>query len=128
MNRTGFPHEIPPTVVDIECVAATQSQIGESPVWSAAERSVYFVDIPGKVVHQLKIDNRSLKNSTVPELVTAVAPRQSGGLLALTEHGVAFFDPATRSFRRVVDIAAEPDGNRFNDGKCDPAGGFGQAR
>jgi sugar lactone lactonase YvrE len=124
MNRTGFPHEIPPTVMDIECLAATESQIGESPVWSAAERCVYFVDIPGKLVHQFRIEDRSLGTSPVPELVTAVAPRRSGGLLALTEHGVALFDPATRSFTRVLDIAAEPDGNRFNDGKCDPRGRF----
>ena len=124
MNRSHFAHEIQPTVVDMKCIAATESQIGESPVWSAAERSVYFVDILGSIIHRYDIATKSLRTFAVPEMVTAVAPRRIGGLIASTERGIALFDHATESFEHVFDVESEPAGNRFNDGKCDPRGNF----
>jgi sugar lactone lactonase YvrE len=45
MNRSSFAHEIAPTRVEMECVADTKSIVGESPLWSAAEQCLYFVDI-----------------------------------------------------------------------------------
>jgi hypothetical protein len=34
MNRTGRPHEIEPTALDISVVLRARTEIGESPVWS----------------------------------------------------------------------------------------------
>jgi len=124
MNRSPFAHEIKPTAVEMECVAAANAQIGESPVWSKDERCVYFVDILGSAIHRYEIACSSLETFSVPEMVTAVAPRRNGGLVASTERGIALYDPMTETFKQVVDVQSEPLGNRFNDGKCDPRGHF----
>ena len=38
--------------------------------------------------------------------------------------GFAAFDPDTGVMEMVAEVEAEIKGNRFNDGKCDPAGRF----
>jgi L-arabinonolactonase len=124
MNRSAFTHEIRPTEVDMKCVAATQAQVGESPTWSAIERSVYFIDILGQTIHRYEVATKSLTNFQAPQMVTSVAPRRAGGLVASTERGLAFFNQAMGSFEHVADVKREPVGNRFNDGKCDPRGDF----
>jgi L-arabinonolactonase len=124
MNRSSFAHEIRPTETDMQCVAAAQTQVGESPTWSAIERSVYFVDILGQAIHRYEVGKQALATFKTPQMVTAVAPRRDGGLVASTERGLAFFDQATGSFKHIVDVKGEPAGNRFNDGKCDPRGDF----
>lgn len=124
MNRSNATHEISPTTVDMKCVARTKLQIGESPIWSAAESCLYFVDILEKQIYRYNDASQSLHSFPVPEMVTAVAPRRAGGLVASTKRGIAFVDPATGSFQRVWDLDREPQGNRFNDAKCDPEARF----
>jgi sugar lactone lactonase YvrE len=61
---------------------------------------------------------------TTPCRVTAVAPRQTGGLVAACEEGWAFIDLE----RETIDAFGDPEpeilGNRFNDGKVDRQGAF----
>jgi sugar lactone lactonase YvrE len=124
MNRSNATHEISPTTVDMKCVARTKLQIGESPIWSAAESCLYFVDILEKQIYRYNDASQSLHSFPVPEMVTAVAPRRAGGLVASTKRGIAFVDLAAGSFQRVWDLDREPQGNRFNDAKCDPEARF----
>ena len=35
VNRTGRPHELPPTPTDVSVVLRAAAQIGEGPVWDA---------------------------------------------------------------------------------------------
>lgn len=56
--------------------------------------------------------------------VGAVAPRRSGGWVAAIERGFVLFDERWASTGPVLAAPEQPDGTRFNDGKCDPAGRF----
>ena len=71
MNRSSFAHEIAPTQVEMACVADSKSIVGESPLWSAVEQCVYFVDIPQRQLHRLSIGNMILESFSAPEIVTA---------------------------------------------------------
>ena len=51
MNRTGRPHEIEPTPLDISVALRVRAEIGESPVWSQRTQELYLVDIAGQAIH-----------------------------------------------------------------------------
>lgn len=123
VNRTGHAHEIKPTELAFTCVARTQSGVGESPVWSAAESCLYYVDIPGHLIHRYT-PGQPLESFAAPELVTAVAPRRGGGLVATLQRRVARVDTTTKKFDLLPILEREPQANRFNDGKVDRAGRF----
>ena len=124
MNRSPHAHEIKPTPAEWTRVVDVTAEVGEGPTWSAAERAVYFVDIPAKRIYRHALGDGDTRAFSAPELVTSLAERSGGGLLASLERSVAFFDPASGRFDVLPDIPTEPEGNRFNDGKCDRRGRF----
>jgi sugar lactone lactonase YvrE len=125
MNRTGLPHGIAPTEVEVTCVLSAKAQIGEGPWWSAAEQRLYWVDIVGKQIHVFNPADRTNRTHTLPDIVTCVAPRAKGGLIVSMRTDIAYYDPPTDKMPGKLTSAATPTeraGNRFNDGKCDRQG------
>src|SRR5688572_21707511 len=122
MNRTELEHEIKPTRVDVSCVLTAQAQIGEGPMWDPREKVLYWADITGKQLNVFDPASGSNRRFELPDLVTSIAPRKSGGLILTLRKTIAFFDLATQK----LDIQADPEpdkpGNRFNDGKVDRQG------
>jgi len=59
------------------------------------------------------------------ERIGTVVPSESGDLLCAGDSGIYRFNPDTGQKQNLADPEADkrPD-NRFNDGKCDPAGRF----
>jgi sugar lactone lactonase YvrE len=55
---------------------------------------------------------------------SAVVVREKGGLMLAVKHGFAHFCPESGRLEMVAELEADKPGNRFNDGKCDPAGRF----
>jgi sugar lactone lactonase YvrE len=60
----------------------------------------------------------------MPEMVTAIAMRRSGGLIIASHTGIDFFDPANGRTSRFVAPEKDKPLNRSNDGKCDRQGRF----
>jgi sugar lactone lactonase YvrE len=98
--------------------------VGESPLWSAAEQRLYWIDIPKRRVHRFDPISGHNRTFELPEIVTSVALRASGGLVLTLEKDFATFDPATGNLERIGSVEAELPNNRFNDGKCDAQGRF----
>jgi sugar lactone lactonase YvrE len=126
VNRTGLPHGIEPTPVEVTSVFSAKSQIGEGPWWSTAEQKLYWVDILGKNVHVFDPATGKNVTHTLPDIVTCVATRakpgqESGGLVVSMRTDIAYFDPATGKLTSAATPAERP-GNRFNDGKVDRQG------
>jgi len=108
-----------------EVVVAEPAELGEGPVWSAAEHVLYWVDIDGKAVHRYDPstgtdDHRSLPGRPGSLALTA----EPGKLLVSTEHEVVWFDWATGSTLPFVVLEQEGARIRMNDGRTDPAGRF----
>lgn len=101
-----------------ECAAS----LGEGPVWVAREDALYWVDIKAPAIWRWR--NGEAKCWTPPYRVSALAPRQSGGFIAATEHGFAIIDPELDRYALIIDPDAHIPGNRFNDGKIAPDGSF----
>ena len=102
------------------------SRWGEGPIWH--DGKLWYVDIEGHSVNCLHRNEKGTvlrhDRHDVGERVGTVVPRRSGGLVIAGDHGFSFFDPATGLKTPIADPEAELPDNRFNDGKCDPAGRF----
>ena len=62
--------------------------------------------------------------SDAGEFVGAMVPCKSGNTLIAGRRHFAFLDWKTGALGRIAEIDADKPENRFNDGKCDPAGRF----
>jgi len=56
--------------------------------------------------------------------VGTVVPRKSGGLMLGVKGGFAGLDLETEAVEEIAMVETDLPNNRFNDGKCDPAGRF----
>lgn len=106
----------------LRLVANTQDQLGEGPVWAAAEQRLYWFDIKGRRLNWLLASGET-RRLDLPLRASAAAPLIGGGLLVATEGGLARIHPDAGAFRIVRPITLEP-GFRTNDGKVDPQGRF----
>ncbi|OJY32371.1 MAG: hypothetical protein BGP06_10425 [Rhizobiales bacterium 65-9] len=104
-------------------VAANTSDIlGESPVWDAATRSLWWVDMRRPALHRFDPVSRRTKTFSTPDLCPAILPMEDGCFLVAI--GLAFhrFDPANKTFEKLFEIEPPESGNRLNDSKCDRRG------
>ena len=109
----------------IDVIDHPADALGECPVWSPTEGALYWEDIDGSAIHRLDpssglIDTRSLPGRPGAFSFTGTPGRLVFGM----EHQVVFMDWATGSIEPFVDLEPADNGNRLNDGKCDPAGRF----
>lgn len=101
-----------------------RAKVGEGTIWDIHKQVLYWLDIGG---HKLFIYNPAdgtNKEYQFDQHVTAVVPRQTGGFVLAMRDGFATFDPETNTLNMIADPEADNPENRFNDGKCDPAGRF----
>lgn len=98
--------------------------LGEGPVWDAAHHRILWLDIVQGEIHQFYPESRTHKVFKTGALIGAVVLREQGGLIAALQNGLARIDME----KGTTELIAEPEkhlpDNRFNDGKCDPAGRF----
>jgi sugar lactone lactonase YvrE len=104
-------------------VGSRVSSWGEGPLWW--QDRLYSVDIESHSV--VRFDPVSGQETVwnTGERVGCVVPRSGGGLVIAGDNGFSFLDPVSGTKSPIAD--PEPDkkpDNRFNDGKCDPAGRF----
>jgi sugar lactone lactonase YvrE len=102
-----------------ELLIDAQATLGEGPAWDAKTLTLYWVDILGKRVHAWK-DGRD-DFLQLDEFVGCVAPRHDGGLVAALHASFVTFNGLGHQQAFFASVT-EPATNRFNDGKCDPAG------
>lgn len=113
------------TVLDEgDVFVADAGELCEGPCWDARTRTLVWVDILAGRVHAADPVTGARQTWDVGAPVGAVAPRSSGGWVAAIERGFALFDENWIPAGPVTAAPAQPDGTRFNDGRCDPAGRF----
>jgi sugar lactone lactonase YvrE len=82
------------------------------------------VDILQGEIHEDRPSDGHFHTISVGEYVGAVAPYRDGSLMAALKSGIVLLDPDTGAREAVGHPEAHLPGNRYNDGKCDPAGRF----
>jgi sugar lactone lactonase YvrE len=112
----------------LELVLNAHADLGEGPSWEARTGRLYWVDIHAGHLHIFNPQDGGDRRIELGEFIGCAAPRRSGGLVLGLRSGFATLDsplPSGGAGVRVI-VISEPHlpGNRFNDGKCDPAGRF----
>ena len=101
----------------------TKSTLGEGAIWHAGKQKLFWVDIEK---YQLNIYNLATGENEVIEvgqyIGTVVPVEQEDKALVALKDGIYLLDLESRSLQPVVSPEKDKKNNRFNDGKCDPAG------
>lgn len=113
-----------PTILTAELEYKNESLLGEGPVWDWRAKRLFWVDIEGFEVHVYDPKEREHGVINVGQFVGSLAVRKSGGLILALKSGFAALDPEIGEITQIADAESHLPGNRFNDGKCDPAGRF----
>ncbi|GAA1501741.1 hypothetical protein GCM10009740_38310 [Terrabacter terrae] len=111
-------------VNELSCVVECSDLLGEGPVWSVQEQTLYWVDIVGRAARSYSPSTGQRREWSMPSEIGALALRTCGGALVALRSGFALLDLHTGALTAVCDPEpAQPD-NLFNDGACDRAGRF----
>ena len=96
------------------------SKWGEGPIWHG-DRLLY-VDIEAHTIIAFTPSTGAERTWNVGQRVGTVVPRARGGLVWAGDTGIYSLDEATGASTLITDPEPGLADNRFNDGKCDPAG------
>lgn len=110
-----------------ELVFDAQAALGEGPAWDAITQTLYWLDILEKRVYA---GTQIL--AQLDETIGCLAPCRNGHLILGKRVSLVDLEPFDAaqdkpdSGRQTIlaSLDSEPPTNRFNDGKCDPAGRF----
>jgi sugar lactone lactonase YvrE len=100
------------------------ADLGEGPAWDMVKKQLYWVDIRAGDLHIHQPENGADIRIPLGENVGCVAPCQNGDLVVGLRGRIATLNPSTQKLTELVTLEEHLPGNRFNDGKCDPAGRF----
>ena len=108
--------------MEFHYICKQRAGLGESPVWSAEENCVYWIDIRGPALLRTDLNNSNTQTWDLPSAPGMIALRAGGGLMVALEDGLYGFDPGTGDLDLLSSFEEYSPENRFNDGKCDVVG------
>ena len=109
---------------DVTLLVDAHALVGEGPIWDDKKGVLYWVDIMSSMLYEYNPATGVNRGYNVGQHVGTIVPRASGGVMLAVYDGFAAFDPASGALTLIADPEADLPNNRFNDGKCDPAGRF----
>ncbi len=123
-----------------ELVVDARNTVGESPVWSAVEQALYWVDIPAGKLCRWQAETAQITQWQAPEMLACIAQGtrpgtwlagMETGLFELQVPGVLAAQESQQtltqnslSTRLIAPVTHAQSGMRFNDGRCDRQGRF----
>lgn len=115
MKTTGLQ---PDVVVEHTCM------LGEGPVWDVKRKVICWIDILQGAIHEYSPEQKIYKTIQVHQMIGSIALCTNGNFLAAFQNGLGFIDRTSGEVKMISDPEAHLPNNRFNEGKCDPAGRF----
>ena len=112
------------TTLRAKTIGKKISQWGEGPIWW--DNYLFYVDIAGNKILRLKPETSEESIWDVGERIGTIVPSKNDDeVIYAGDTGYVRFNLKTGSKTALADPEASMRGkNRFNDGKCDPAGRF----
>lgn len=102
----------------------TKSELGEGAVWNYKTGELIWVNITEKILNFYNPKLNNNKEMLVGQMIGTVVPAESGDVIMALENGFYRLNPETGTKKLIADPEEDKPENRFNDGKCDPAGRF----
>ncbi|CAM3987876.1 SMP-30/gluconolactonase/LRE family protein [Bacillus paramycoides] len=108
----------------IELVVDANACLGEGPCWNEKKQILYWVDIIEKKLYLYNPANNTNRMITLDQQIGCVVPYLDNVVLLAMERGFYSLNLNTEKLTHIYDPEPNLLKNRFNDGKCDPAGRF----
>jgi sugar lactone lactonase YvrE len=96
--------------------------LGEGSLWDSKRNAICWVDILKCEIHEFKLSESVHRIYPVNEMVGTIALCNNGDFIAALKNGIARVNRIDGSIRTLVHPESHLPNNRYNDGKCDPAG------
>src|SRR4051794_22110155 len=106
--------------IEARCVVDARNTTGESPVWSAREQALYWVDIPDGRIFRWDPATGAQRTWQVPTDVGSIGLREAGGLVLAMRSGFHLYDLETEALTFLCEAEPATGTNRLNDGKVSP--------
>lgn len=111
-------------ISEVELVIDSKSELGEGAIWNHKTGELMWVNIKGKILNFYNPRTGNNKEMFTGQMIGTVVPTELGVVLVALKNGIYEFNPDTGSKKLLVNPEEHLSNNRFNDGKCDPAGRF----
>lgn len=100
----------------------SKNQLGEGVMWHPEEKVLYWIDISPGILYRFDPKTGQTQSWLMEAMIGTVVPASPEGLVVALETGIFHFT-IQETLVRLCDFPEAPEqGNRFNDGKCDPSG------
>jgi L-arabinonolactonase len=109
-------------MTDVPIFPVPRCQLGETPIWSAQENALYWIDCEAAVVFRRNLIGGEIIRWHAPSHVEGLVLREGGGVLAVLRLGVFALDASLNGPRL---LAPPPFNSEFlflHEARCDPAG------
>ncbi len=113
-----------PKIDNVELVLDSKSALGEGAIWNYKTGELIWVNITDKILNFYNPKLKNNKEMLTGQMIGTVVPAESGKMIVALENGLYQLDPKSGSKILIANPEENIPGNRFNDGKCDPAGRF----
>jgi len=111
-------------VGNVHLACDAKAILGEGPIWSPAERRLYWLDLTAPAIWQF--DPASGRNEPVTAAldgyIGGMVARASGGFVLVDHRGLHTLDPTSGRVERLGALAPNRPDTVFNDAKCDRMG------
>ncbi|MFP3414086.1 SMP-30/gluconolactonase/LRE family protein [Bacillus sp. SIMBA_074] len=109
---------------NIELIVDAKSSLAEGPCWNEKKQILYWVDIIEKKLCLYNPVNNTNRVITFDQQIGCIVPYLDNIVLLAMERGFYSLNLNTEKLTHIYDPEPHLLENRFNDGKCDPAGRF----
>ncbi|CAN7656779.1 SMP-30/gluconolactonase/LRE family protein [Mesorhizobium sp. LjRoot246] len=102
-------------------VFGARDVVGESLIWDENRKTLIWVDIIGRRIHQLDPDTLDHQSWQAPDLATSIGLCRNGGAIVGLRKDVALWDFG-ETFRTIATIEPDSPDTRLNEGVVAPDG------
>ncbi len=98
------------------------AKLGEGAIWNFETQEFFWIDIEGKKLHIYNPKTKSNRSLDTPSRIGTVVPSGRGEAIIALEDGMYIINTNSGVIKLFSALEDDIPENRFNDGKCDPAG------
>jgi sugar lactone lactonase YvrE len=97
---------------------------GECPLWDERGKRLFWIDVVSGDINCYYPLSCQLKQFHAGQKIGSIGLGKSGKIIAALKTGIFNIDFPNAMINKIFDPEPDKQDNRFNDGKCDPAGRF----
>ncbi|MDC6403944.1 MULTISPECIES: SMP-30/gluconolactonase/LRE family protein [Maribacter] len=110
--------------MEIATVHPHKSELGEGPFWDAHKKAICWVDILNGHLHEYVVHADAYRRYEIGKMIGCAAVCKDQNFILASTGGIGFLNRDSGLITYVDHPEKDIQGNRFNDGACDPAGRF----